>query len=103
MIHTTRTISRALSTNSADKIKILKMLTKTECQLCDKAVATIDEKLAAALRSQMVIEKVDICRPGNEDLYDRWRYEIPVFYLNDKYLCKNSIDIEKLTTRLVDQ
>ena len=75
---------------------ILKLLTKEDCQLCDKALIEIEEKLPKELMQRLQIVKVDITEKGNENLFDRWRYEIPVFYLENKFLCKNRIDIEKL-------
>lgn len=73
------------------------MLTKRECQLCSDARRTVEDKLPSELLAKLEFEDVDITDDGNEALYDRWRYEIPVFYLNGKYLCKNRIDIDKLS------
>lgn len=74
------------------------MLTKDDCQLCDEALDKINEELPQNLRAKLQIEKVDITK--NDDLFDRWRFEIPVFYFEDKYLCKNRIDIEKLVEKM---
>ena len=46
------------------------------------------------------IVKVDITEDGNETLYDRWKYEIPVFYFENKFLCKNRIDMVKLLEKM---
>merc|ERR1712025_1028194 len=78
----------------------LKMLTKQECQLCDKALIEIEENLSKEMFERIHVVKVDIIDDGNESLYDRWRFEIPVFYLNDKFLCKNRIDIVKLIEKM---
>ena len=74
----------------------LKLLTKEECQLCDEALIQIEENLSKDMLERLQIVKVDITEDGNESLFDRWRYEIPVFYLENKFLCKNRIDIVKL-------
>ena len=74
----------------------LKLLTKEECQLCDEALIQIEENLSKDMLERLHIVKVDITEDGNESLFDRWRYEIPVFYLENKFLCKNRIDIVKL-------
>ena len=74
----------------------LKLLTKEECQLCDEALIQIEENLSKDMLERLHIVKVDITEEGNESLFDRWRYEIPVFYLENKFLCKNRIDIVKL-------
>ena len=76
------------------------MLTKEDCQLCDEALGQIHEQVPKSLLKEMTIQKIDITLEGNEDLYDRWRYEIPVFYLGDKYLCKNRIDIDLLLSKV---
>ena len=47
-----------------------------------------------------LIVKVDITEDGNETLYDRWKYEIPVFYFENKFLCKNRIDMVKLLEKM---
>ena len=46
----------------------------------------------------MTIEKVNI--EEDEALFDRWRFEIPVFFINDKYLCKNRIDVDLLLSKV---
>ena len=91
-------LSRTLCT--IKKPRILKMLTKEECMLCDQALEEIEENLPKELLKDILVEKVDITDDGNEALYDRWRFEIPVFYFEDKYLCKNRIDIPKLIEKL---
>ena len=98
IISTMKILNRSMSNTNRGR-HVLKMLTKNQCQLCDEALMNIEQKLPANLRSKINIEKVDIYADGNENLYDRWRFEIPVFYFNDKYLCKNHIDLEKLVFR----
>ena len=44
--------------------------------------------------------EVDITLPENEKWFELYRYEIPVFYLDEKFLCKNKIDLEKLEEAL---
>ena len=93
-------ISNRYASTSCKEVFTLKMLTKEDCQLCDEALAHIHEELPKSLLNKITIQKVDITQDGNEDLYDRWRYEIPVFYLGDKYLCKNRIDINLLLSKV---
>ena len=59
-------------------------------------MTNLDERLLAKFQ----IKEIDITEDGNEDLYDRWKWEIPVFYLEDKFLCKNRIDLELLKERI---
>ena len=49
---------------------------------------------------RLVLKEVDIRAEGNEDLFDLYRYEIPVFFLGRKFISKNFIDLEKLEKEL---
>ena len=50
---------------------------------------------------RLILKEVDIRAEGNEDLFDLYRYEIPVFFLERKFVSKNFIDLEKLEKELV--
>ena len=41
----------------------------------------------------MTLETIDIEEDGNEEWFNKFRYEIPVFFLDKKFLCKNRIDL----------
>ena len=71
-------------------LPVLTLFTKDNCQLCDEAL----EELGPFLH-QVQLEEVDIEEDGREVEYDKFRYEIPVFFLNKKFLCKNKIDLDK--------
>ena len=43
----------------------------------------------------VLLEVIDIEEEGREAEYDKFRYEIPVFFLDKKFLCKNYIDLDK--------
>ena len=86
---------------SSYKTLTLKLLTKEECQLCDLAKEQIMNNLDKRLLANIKIQEIDITEDGNEDLYDRWKWEIPVFYLEDKFLCKNRIDLNLLKERII--
>ena len=90
-------VSRAVSSY---RTLTLKLLTKEECQLCDIAKEQIMTNLDKRLLAKIRVKEIDITEDGNEDLYDRWKWEIPVFYLEDKFLCKNRIDLELLKERI---
>lgn len=96
-----RTLARFSSTKKVQPNVVLKMLTKDNCQLCDEALEQIEDNLTPQLLQRFKIEKVDITE--DEALFDRWRYEIPVFYLGNKFLCKNRIDIPKLKQKLEEE
>ena len=42
---------------------------------------------------QVTLETIDIEEVGNEEWFNKFRYEIPVFFLDKKFLCKNRIDL----------
>lgn len=69
----------------------LTLFTKSVCPLCDEAVEQL-----APFRSRLTLQEVDIQADGNDRWFELYRYEIPVFYLQEKFLCKNRIDLEKL-------
>ena len=69
---------------------VLTLFTKENCQLCDEAL----DQLGPHLRN-VKLELIDIEDEGREEDYDKFRYEIPVFFFNKKFLCKNRIDLEK--------
>ena len=71
-------------------LPVLTLFTKEDCQLCDEAL----EKLSPHLES-VSLEVIDIEEEGREAEYDKFRYEIPVFFLDKKFLCKNYIDLDK--------
>ena len=43
---------------------------------------------------------MDIEEEGQEDWWQLYRYEIPVFFLDKKFLCKNKIDLDKFHTAI---
>ena len=78
------------SYSQAKTLPVLTLFTKEDCQLCDEAL----EKLSPHLDS-VSLEVIDIEEEGREAEYDKFRYEIPVFFLEKKFLCKNYIDLDK--------
>ena len=83
-------ISRSCHSLNTKKLPVLTLFTKENCQLCDEAL----DKLSPFL-SSVKLETIDIEDEGREKEYDKYRYEIPVFYFNKKFLCKNYIDLDK--------
>lgn len=83
------------STEAESHLPKLTLFTKEECQLCDEAK---DQLRPHWHRFQFV--EVDITLPENEKWFELYRYEIPVFYLDEKFLCKNRIDLDKLEEKL---
>ena len=83
-----RSLNRSYSQSKT--LPVLTLFTKDDCQLCDEAL----EKLSPHLES-VSLEVIDIEEEGREAEYDKFRYEIPVFFLDKKFLCKNYIDLNK--------
>lgn len=50
---------------------------------------------------QYQLEKVDITLPENKRWYKMYRFDIPVFHLNNKFLMKHRVDHEKLNSELL--
>ena len=46
------------------------------------------------------IFQIDIRLPENAQWFGRYRYEIPVFHLNEKFLMKNRVDLKLLEEKL---
>lgn len=45
-------------------------------------------------RHRFILEEVDITKPGNEHWFGRYRYEIPVFHFEGKFLMKNVANVQ---------
>ena len=48
---------------------------------------------------QVTLETIDIEEDGHEEWFNKFRYEIPVFF-NKKFLCKNRIDMNSFQSAL---
>ena len=46
------------------------------------------------------MKTIDIEEEGNEVWFNKFRYEIPVFFLDKKFLCKNRIDLVAFNSAL---
>jgi len=65
--------------NSQISLPILEFYTKSNCELCDKAL----QKLAPILKN-VNLQKVDISLKDNEKYFNLYRFEIPVIKLETK-------------------
>jgi len=75
---------------------VLTLFTKDFCPLCDDAL----DELGDANLDKVTLETIDIEEEGNEEWFNKFRYEIPVFFLNKKFLCKNRIDLDAFNSAL---
>ncbi|RWS09782.1 Acetyl-CoA acetyltransferase-like protein, partial [Dinothrombium tinctorium] len=79
-----------------ESLPILTLFTKRNCPLCDEA----KEKVLPYLK-EVQLEEIDIEAPANKHYFGLYRYEIPVFHLNGKFLMKNrGIDTQILESKL---
>ena len=46
------------------------------------------------------MKTIDIEEEGNEEWFNKFRYEIPVFFLDKKFICKNRIDLDAFNSAL---
>ena len=96
-----RNFSNSSEENNSDINKpLLRLLTKENCMLCEEAKHVLFSA-PGKYDERLILKEVDIRAEGNEDLFDLYRYEIPVFFLERKFVSKNFIDLEKLEKELV--
>ncbi|KZC11011.1 Acetyl-CoA acetyltransferase, mitochondrial, partial [Dufourea novaeangliae] len=75
----------------------LTLYTKNPCPLCD----VLKDELRKNF-SGYQLQEVDITAPGNERFFKLYKYEIPVLFLEDQFLCKHRLNSELLKRRLKD-
>ena len=80
------------------KLPILTLYTKYPCPLCDDAKELL---MKSPLWDRFVWREVDIRRPENQKWFGKYRYEIPVFHLNGKFLMKHRVDLKLLEEHLL--
>ena len=84
--------------NSVNK-PVLRLLTKANCTLCEDSKHKIFSA-PGSYQERLVLKEVNILKEGNEELFDLYRYEIPVFFLGKTFISKNRIDLDKLEQEL---
>ncbi|KFP57904.1 Glutaredoxin-like C5orf63, partial [Cathartes aura] len=80
---------------SANK-PVLTLFTKKPCPLCDEAKEVLEP-----YKRRFILQEVDITLPENSVWYDKYKYDIPVFHLNGKFLMKHQVDIQKFEDQLM--
>ena len=69
----------------------IKILSKSDCHLCDEAKQTIER---VTKRLPIDIEVVDIEK--DPELFNQYRYDIPVIFLDERKIFKHRVDEQKL-------
>ncbi|GAB1604942.1 glutaredoxin-like protein C5orf63 homolog [Argonauta hians] len=77
---------------------VLTMFTKEECSLCEEA-----KEALAPYSDKITFNEVDITASENKDYYDKYRFDIPVFHLNGKFLMKHRINKDLLDKALIKE
>ncbi|XP_056915389.1 glutaredoxin-like protein C5orf63 homolog [Takifugu flavidus] len=83
--------TRLLRTVSTQTLPTLTLFTKDPCSLCDEAKEALDP-----LRHRFVLQLVDISLPENRTWFDRYKWDIPVFHLNGRFVMKHRVDLALL-------
>ncbi|XP_048788487.1 glutaredoxin-like protein C5orf63 homolog [Lagopus muta] len=74
---------------------VLTLFTKKPCPLCDEAKEVLEP-----YKRRFILQEVDITLPENSSWYNKYKYDIPVFHLNGKFLMKHQVDIQKFEDQL---
>jgi len=91
-------VIQKLDNDVESKLPILTLYTKYPCPLCDDAKELL---MKSPLWDRFVWREVDIRRPENQKWFGKYRYEIPVFHLNGKFLMKHRVDLKLLEEHLL--
>lgn len=70
-------------------LPILTLYTKENCSLCDEALEVL-----RPYKHRFQLEEVDIKKKENKDWFNKYRYDIPVFHFNGKFLMKHKVDLQ---------
>ncbi|KAK4816351.1 hypothetical protein QYF61_015665 [Mycteria americana] len=93
--HSFSPLGRQLCSASANK-PVLTLFTKKPCPLCDEAKEVLEP-----YKTRFILQEVDITLPENSAWYEKYKYDIPVFHLNGKFLMKHQVDIQKFEDQLM--
>lgn len=85
------------ATDTPQNLPVLTLYTKYPCPLCDEAKEIL---MKSCLWNRFIWNEVDIRLPENKKWFGLYRYEIPVFHLNGKFLMKHRVDLQHLECSL---
>jgi glutaredoxin len=77
------------------KKAIVTIYTRPGCHLCDEAKATM---LAAGCNAEFALEEINI--DEDEELQERYRYDIPVVLINGVKVFKHRVDAKEFRRKL---
>lgn len=76
----------------------IKLITKDGCTLCDKVKDVLSELREDYPHS---LEQVDITDQDHSDWYSKYKYDIPVLHMEDKFWIKHRTTAEEATEGLI--
>ncbi|XP_058022458.1 glutaredoxin-like protein C5orf63 homolog isoform X1 [Ahaetulla prasina] len=79
------------------KLPVLTLFTKHPCPLCEEAKMMLEP-----YKHKFTLEEIDITLPNHSVWLEKYKYEIPVFHLNGKFLMKHRVDTQKLENHLLN-
>ncbi|XP_061127930.1 glutaredoxin-like protein C5orf63 homolog [Syngnathus typhle] len=79
-----------------NSLPVLTLYSKDPCPLCDEAKEALQP-----LKHKFVLQQVDISHPENQVWRDKYKWDIPVFHLNGRFVMKHRVDV-KLLDKLLD-
>ncbi|ELU01325.1 hypothetical protein CAPTEDRAFT_228559 [Capitella teleta] len=74
---------------------VLTLYTKDVCSLCEDAKEVLEPFM-----HRFNFEQVDIEAPSNKEWWEKYKFEIPVFHLNGKFLMKHKVNTKLLQRKL---
>ncbi len=79
-------------------VPCVRLFTKEGCTLCDKVKEVLLEVRESHPHG---LEQVDITDEGNQEIFDRYKYDIPVLHVNGLYWTKHKLSKDEAVQALV--
>jgi thiol-disulfide isomerase/thioredoxin len=92
-------VSGTAYTSETKGTPTVKLFTKEGCTLCDKVKEVLVEMRDEYPHS---LEQVDITDDGNEDWFSKYKYDIPVLHMGDRYWIKHRMDVAEAKMGLTE-
>lgn len=78
---------------------VIQLFTKEGCTLCDKVT---DVLRSIQSTHPHTLEAVDITDPDKTEIYDKYKYDIPVLHMNSQYWTKHRLTAEEAIEAIQD-
>ena len=86
-----------VESDAREDFPIVQLYTKEGCTLCDKV-----SNVLKSVREQCPhsLEAVDITDADKTEIYDKYKWDIPVLHMNGKYWTKHKLDVTEAVDAL---